>query len=230
VPDVFINYRTRDEEGIASLIDSELVRKLGRDRVFFASQSIRASDDFTKRLLPAVRASRVVLAVIGPAWLTVEGKDGISRLADPKDWTRREILAAFEDHVPVIPVIVGRTTGRLTKDQLPGALHRLVDLQSVRFDHRHRDADLAELFRVLGDFVSGMDEKPAAAPAPSGQTAGDHNGVVFQGGNNSHQQSGGVYVGGNAGNVVSGNQGPLHTGKGNQYNGESTFPAEGGKP
>ena len=230
MPDVFINYRTRDEEGIASLIDNELVRKLGRDRVFFASASIRASDDFTKRLLPAVQLSRVVLAVIGPAWLTVSDKDGLRRLEDPDDWTRREILTAFENHVPVIPVIVGRTTPRLDRKQLPEVLHRLVDLQSVRFDHRHRDADLAELFRVLSDFVSGMEEKPAAAPTPSGQTAGDHNGIVFQGGNNSHQQSGGVYVGGNAGNIVSGNQGPLHTGKGNQYNGESTFPAEGGKP
>jgi hypothetical protein len=228
VPDIFINYRTRDEEGIASLIDSELVRKIGRDRVFFASSSIRAADDFTKRLLPAVRLSRVVLAVIGPSWLTVNGPDGLSRLEDPTDWTRREILTAFDNQVPVIPVIVGRTTPRLTREQLPEVLHRLVDLQSVRFDHRHRDADLAELFRVLSDFVDGMEEKPA--PAPSGQTAGDHNGVVFQGGNNSHQQSGGVYVGGNAGNVVSGNHGPLHTGKGNQYNGEARFPAEGGKP
>jgi hypothetical protein len=228
VPDVFINYRTGDEEGIASLIDHELVRAIGRDRVFFASQSIRAADDFTRRMLPAVQLSRVLLAVIGPGWLT--DRNGRRRLDEPDDWTRREILTAFDCGVPVIPVIVGRTTSRLDQEKLPEPLRRLADLQSVRFDHRHRDADLAELFRALRHFVPAMDEAPEPAATDAGSlhnTAEDVGGDVFQARDNAHQQSGGVVVNGNAGTVISGSQAPIHTGRGNQYNGDSSFPRKG---
>lgn len=231
MPDVFINYLTGDEEGIATLIDQELVRRIGRERVFFASGSIGAGEDFSKHLLPAVRKSRVLLAVIGAGWLTLKDKAGNSKLHDESNWTHREIVAAFEDGVHVIPVLVGRLTPRLKKQDLPTDLHQLADLQSVEFDHRNRVDDLPKLVRALSKHVPGLEEE--AVPAKSEQasnSAGNHNGTVFQAGDNAHQQSGGVFVGRDAGTVISESHGPIHTGKGNQYNGDSSFPRKDGQP
>jgi hypothetical protein len=231
VPDVFINYLTGDEEGIATLIDQELVRRIGRERVFFASGSIGAGEDFTEHLLPAVRKSRVLLAVMGAGWLKVTDKAGRPKLHDANNWTHREIATALAEGVHVIPILVGRLTPRLNKPDLPADLHPLADRQAVEFDHRHREQDLLKLVRALSKLVPGLEEE--TVPAKSEQatnSAGNNNGVVFQAGDNAHQQSGGVFVGGNAGTVISESHGPIHTGKGNQYNGDSSFPRKGEQP
>jgi hypothetical protein len=53
----------------------------------------------------AVGACSVLLAVIGPRWLTVEGDSG-RQLDDPQDWVRLDIEAAIQRRVPIIPVLI----------------------------------------------------------------------------------------------------------------------------
>jgi hypothetical protein len=52
--------------------------------VFQDVDSIRPGDDFAAEIEAAVEACSVLLAVIGPRWLTVEGDSG-RRLDDPQD-------------------------------------------------------------------------------------------------------------------------------------------------
>jgi hypothetical protein len=47
-------------------------------------------------IVDRVRGARVVLAVIGPYWLTAVGPDGRRCVDDPCDWVRRELAEAFE--------------------------------------------------------------------------------------------------------------------------------------
>ena len=109
MPDIFINYRTGDEEANANLIDNELSRRFGSKQVFRASKSIPLGENYVRKLLAAVRDSEVLLVVIGPRWLTAVDEQGRNRLHNEADWTRKEILEAFEHSVRVIPVLVGRT-------------------------------------------------------------------------------------------------------------------------
>ena len=53
-----------------------------------------------------VQSSDVLIALIGPNWLTASDEDG-RRLDDPDDLLRREITAALERGATVIPVLAG---------------------------------------------------------------------------------------------------------------------------
>jgi hypothetical protein len=161
---VFINYRTGDGEVAAALIGGELSRRFGRDRVFRASTGILPGDDFERVILQAVRRSAVLLTIVGRHWLTAVDAAGRRRIDDPADWTRREILTAFDVGAMVLPVLLG-STPRLSPVDLPEPLRPLAGRQYLRLDHRNDEADLAR----IGDHVARW--LPASATAPTAPTA-----------------------------------------------------------
>jgi hypothetical protein len=126
------------------LLHAELARRFGPDLVFLDSESIPAGADFVEQLLGRVRAARVVLALIGTRWLTAVGSDGWWRIDDPGDWARRELVAAFEVGVRVIPVVIDGAE-MPTEDQLPADLAPLGRCQFRRLRHREAAADLGRL-------------------------------------------------------------------------------------
>ncbi|MFK0295952.1 toll/interleukin-1 receptor domain-containing protein [Streptomyces sp. NPDC090442] len=227
MPDVFVNYRTGDEEATATLIERELSRRFGSERIFRASKSISGGQAFPRELITAVRRSSVLLAVIGPRWLEARTSDGRPALADPKDWIRREILEAFGSGAQVIPVLVGRTD-RLTREALPPALRHLADCQYRRLDHRNAEADLARIGNELAQLVPVLAQADQAArhnddaPVDSerhGNHSGEVRGTQVQARTVTTRQRGGI---GNVGRDFSGTfisepRGPLHTGSGDQY-------------
>ena len=192
MPDIFINYRTGDGQDIATAIDLALVRRFGRSQVYRASRSISPGENYIHDLLTAVRGSQVLLAVIGPRWLTAVDEQGCSRLADEADWTRKEILEAFEHGVRVIPVLVGRLQSRLSAANLPPELARLANLQSRRLDTHNFDADL----RALGDWLVRLvpslvdSDQPWEASEPD--TANGPASATLRAGDHARQQVGGA--------------------------------------
>ncbi|CAM02649.1 TIR domain-containing protein [Saccharopolyspora erythraea NRRL 2338] len=232
--DVFINYRTGDDESAAALIDQDLSLRFGSERIFRASKSIEPGEDFTERLVAAVRQCRVLLVVIGPRWLTARGADGRNALDDESDWTRREILEAFDRGIRVVPVLVGRTTERLARADLPPALAELADCQYRRLDLRNSEADLAQIAAKLSELVPGLVDrsgKEAPKPAAAGNTynsVGNVTGWVVQADVYHNNQSGGIgNVAGNIGTYIDRADGPLHTGSGNQYNNSTHSSGDG---
>ncbi|MEU7489082.1 toll/interleukin-1 receptor domain-containing protein [Streptomyces sp. NPDC042319] len=206
--DVFINYRTGDGDKTAALIDQELSRRFGRDRIFRASKSIAPGDAFPEALSGGLRHCSLLLAVIGPDWVNFR-----SRLRDPEDWVRKEILTAFDREVPVVPVLDGRKMDRLKKDDLPTELERLADIQSVPFDTHDADTSLKRLGDLVIDMVPGLRdadraEVPPPAPGSVSNTTGDINGTAVQ----SRDFTGDV-----GGTVIKGSNGPVHTGRGDIY-------------
>lgn len=143
---IFICYRTADEPYAATLIDHVLRPQFGSDAVFRASRSIDVGDDFEKKIFEAIRASSVLLVVIGPNWLDTRNEKG-RLLDDPKDLVRREILTAFEHNVRVVPVLVN--TLRFLPDELPEELARLARYQDVRVNFRNSEYDLPALVTRL---------------------------------------------------------------------------------
>ncbi|CAM5297760.1 toll/interleukin-1 receptor domain-containing protein [Streptomyces abikoensis] len=215
MPDVFINYRTGDGEKSATLIETRLSDRFGSERIFRASKSIKPSEPYPQALRKALRRSSVLLAVIGSQWAAHP------RLRNRDDWVRNEILEAFEIGVPVLPVLDGRTVDRLSADALPEELAHIADLQSLRLDHQNADADLARIGDTLADLVPELaaadshvrERRDSTADGASSSVSGGTQGTVVQTRD----------FNGTVGTSFYGTQGPVNTGKGNQYVGSQHF-------
>ncbi|WP_033351635.1 toll/interleukin-1 receptor domain-containing protein [Kitasatospora aureofaciens] len=224
MPDIFVNYRTNDEDATATLIERELSRRFGTNRVFRASKSIRIGHAFPQELVTAVRRSSVLLAVIGQRWANARTADGRRALDDPEDWTRREIIEAFGSGALVVPVLVGRVT-RLDRHDLPPEIARLADCQYRRFDHRDADSCLSRLGDDLAEAIPQLSEAAERITQAGGGLSEIPHGVGQGGGDVAnarsyqHEQSGGTgNVGRDVGTFINNASGPVHTGGGTQNN------------
>ena len=98
--------------------------------------SIEVGVDFAEAIQRAVDAWEVLLALVGPQWLTVTDADGQRRLDDPDDTVRLEIEAALARNVRVIPVLVDNTP-MPRRQQLPDSLAPLAHRNALlRVNHR----------------------------------------------------------------------------------------------
>ena len=104
---VFISYRRADSEHIVGRIYDHLERTFGVKNVFKDVDSIPAGTDFRNQISNAVESCQVVIAVIGPGWLSAADATGRRRLDDPNDFVRLEIEAALSRKISLIPALVG---------------------------------------------------------------------------------------------------------------------------
>jgi tetratricopeptide (TPR) repeat protein len=155
---VFINYRGEDSHSYGALLYAELSRCFGAELVFLDSESIPAGADFPAELLARVRGCGVLLAVIGPRWLSTADAAGRRRIDDPRDWVRRELAEAFAAGVRVVPVL---TDGADLpgEAELPAEIAGLGRCQFRRLRHREASGDLGRLRADL----AGADPVLAAA-------------------------------------------------------------------
>jgi O-acetyl-ADP-ribose deacetylase (regulator of RNase III) len=147
VPKVFINYRAREQAGYAALLDRELVEHFGRDNVFRASRSIEPGDDFAEEIIRNLRMCTVLLAVIGPDWLTRRTGAYREPVAED-DWVHKEIAEALRAGVRVIPILV--EDARMPSElDLPAEIAPLARCQYLRLHHRSVDNDIGRVVAEL---------------------------------------------------------------------------------
>jgi hypothetical protein len=150
---VFINYLTGDGDGIAVLIDRELSRTFGPDKIFHAGRSIPPGADWETAIRTALRRSRALVAVIGPRWLNT-----VASAATPErspHWTEQEIQAALADDKQVIPVLIDQTPPP-SSDDLPAALAPLAKRQYIRLEHTDVESAIDRLTAAIAQQVSGL--------------------------------------------------------------------------
>lgn len=169
--DVFINYRTGDEEIVAGLLHQALTSRFGPEAVFLAGRSIAPGDDYRQALLDGARSCRALLAVIGPHWLD-RAANGERKIDRPDDWVKREIVEAFRHNVRVIPVLIG-AKDRLAVEDLPPELEVLAFCQSLRLQLRSLQEDLGRLGAELIELVPGLKELEQTAAGEDGHGAGN---------------------------------------------------------
>ena len=168
---VFISYRRQDTAWPARQLYDVLVAELGADRVFKDVDNIEPGDDFVERIQSAVGSCEVLLALIGPQWLTVTDANGGRRIDDPQDFVRIEVETALNrDDVRVIPILVDNAK-MPSPQELPSGLARLtrrqaVEINPVNFDTRR-------LLRVLSDTLRDA-RGETAEPSISAVGAGAH--------------------------------------------------------
>ena len=100
---VFISYRRQESSGLAGRLYDRLAARLGDDQVFIDVDTIAPGLDFAEIIAEAVSTCEVLLAIIGPRWLTATDEDGRRRLDDPDDIVRLETAAALERNIRVCP-------------------------------------------------------------------------------------------------------------------------------
>ena len=159
---IFISYRRADASWPARWLADQLTGQFGAGVVFQDMDSIRPGDDFAAEIEAAVGGCSVLLAVIGPHWLTAEDSAG-RRLDDRDDWVRLEIEAAIRRGVRVIPVLVDGA-GMPTAGKMPVSLQELSRKQAVSLSPA--SLDTRKLVSVL-EAALGHEEaarRPATRP------------------------------------------------------------------
>jgi hypothetical protein len=145
---LFVSYRRNDAGGWAQSIATAMRREFGSANVFVDVDSIKNYDDFERVILSAIDQADVFLAVIGPHWLMDQNEVGKRSLDDEADYVRREIAAAFNREVWVVPVLVEGATMPAT-DQLPAELRSLA--RPFYFEARPErwEKDIAEIMNRI---------------------------------------------------------------------------------
>lgn len=131
---VFVSFRSGDVAHAERLHD-HLSNGLGREEIFLDREpgNIRVTDDFLKVIKAAVEGAEILIALIGPAWVSNEN---LIRLNDPEDFVRLELGRAFErasagEKVTIIPVLVGGAQMPRATDSSPAQLLDLVKIQAL---------------------------------------------------------------------------------------------------
>jgi hypothetical protein len=86
-PGIFISYRREDAPGHAGRLYDALVARFGDGQVFM-DLDMELGVDFVEQINDAVGSCRLLVAVVGPRWATVEDAPGRRRLDDPADFVR----------------------------------------------------------------------------------------------------------------------------------------------
>jgi hypothetical protein len=169
---VFINYRTVDQPVLAAAIHDNLARRFGPDRIFRDCVSMRAGADYPDEIRAALEAADVLVAVIGPGWLSA--REGDVRLIDRSDdWVRFEIGRALQRRIPVIPVLLKDTPAHaqpLEVRDLPEDIGGLATKQVLEFSHLRFGADMDRLADRLIELVPARSAQ--AADGEAGRGAG----------------------------------------------------------
>jgi len=145
---VFISYRRTDTAYPAGWLYDSLAERFGHAQVFKDVDSIGPGDDFVEAVTRAVSMCDVLLAVIGPKWLSAEDTSGGRRIDQPGDYVRIEIETALRRRVRVIPVLVDGAT-MPSADQVPSSLGGLTRRQAVELTPSRFGADLASLMWAI---------------------------------------------------------------------------------
>jgi TIR domain len=155
---VFISYRRQESSGMAGRLYDRLAARFGDDQVFMDVDTIALGVDFADVITQEVSTCEVLLAVIGPRWLTATDEDGQRRLDNPDDFVRLEIAAALERDIRVIPILVeGAVMPR--RQELPEALAGLARRNALILRHESFGSDAERLLEEVESIL----RPPAAA-------------------------------------------------------------------
>ena len=152
---VFISYRRQDAATEAGRIYSRLVKSFGRDGVFKDLDSTSPGANFVEVIRRTIGMCDVLLVVIGPRWLQTHNE--ASRLDDPRDWVRIEILSALERNILVIPILVEGATMPAEAD-LPEELGPLASYQALFLTETGWRSELTRLVRRISAHQRALDD------------------------------------------------------------------------
>jgi len=151
---IFISYRREDAGGFAGRLSDSLADHFGRHRIVRDVTDIDYGHDFEQAIDRRLGESGAVVVLIGSKWSSLTGRDGQRRLDDPADYVGREIVAALQSDVPVVPVLIGYAS-MPRRDELPERLGALALRNAMTITDERWEFDVARLAKVLAIDVPG---------------------------------------------------------------------------
>lgn len=158
---IFISYRRQDSEGYVGRLYDHLTGHFGPEDIFMDVSSIEPGVDFVQVLEQAVAACDVLIAVIGPQWLTISDGSGQRRLDQWNDFVRIEIASALRQGKLVIPALVGAARMPSAPD-LPEDLAPLARRNAVELSHQRFAYDVERLVTAVKNTIA-----PPRRPDPA---------------------------------------------------------------
>src|SRR4051812_9204098 len=158
MPGVFLSYRRNDSGGWAGRLRDHLALRYGEDRVWQDVDDLTVGSDYLPQILRNITAADAVLVVIGPHWLDERERGGKTRLANPTDVLRTEIVHALKRKSGVIPTLVGGASMPDAKD-LPRPVAPLVKRNGIAIT----DADWARSMQLLFEKLQDLSRTARAA-------------------------------------------------------------------
>ena len=123
---LFLSYRRADSDAMVGRIYDRLEAHFGIKSIFMDIDTIPVGAKFEAYILDEISRTDIVLAIIGDGWLSALRKRRWRR-----DYIRMELVAAFDNGIPVLPVIVGQTARMPSKRELPRKLRFLASLNAA---------------------------------------------------------------------------------------------------
>jgi tetratricopeptide (TPR) repeat protein len=165
---IFISYRRQETAWPAGRLYDVLVEHFPAEQVFKDVDNIDPGDEFVERIAAAVESCDVLLALIGPQWLTITNKRGQRRIDDPGDYVRLEIEAALTRKIRVIPILVDEAP-MPGADELPATLAPLVYRQAVEINPATFDTKrlISTVRRTLAALKVSDTTTGSASPTPT---------------------------------------------------------------
>jgi hypothetical protein len=125
---VFISYRRDDAWDTADRLSEHIVERKPDCNIFLDVASIPFGEKWGEEIEDAIENCHAVLAVIGKDWIV--DREGRRRLEDPDDVLRRELEAALEKRLPIIPVLIHEARTPSPVD-VPDSLRPLLEFQGI---------------------------------------------------------------------------------------------------
>jgi hypothetical protein len=111
-------------------------------------EDIHPGDNFVKEIHRSIASCDVLIALIGPRWISSVNSSGKRRLEDACDLVRIEVASAINKGVQVIPVLVqGAKAPQVS--ELPDVLKPLAERQALELSDTRWDYDFRQLLAVL---------------------------------------------------------------------------------
>lgn len=146
MPTVFVSYRRSDTGGEAGRLSDTFQQKLGEGLAFRDVASIPLGAQFDSVLERELTAARIVLVLIGPAWLTeLEQR----RMQPERDYLRVEVATALAKGKRVIPVLL-KGAALPPAQALPEDLGALARHQAVTLRDESWNQDVDRLIDAIG--------------------------------------------------------------------------------
>jgi hypothetical protein len=167
---VFISYRNVDNPlGAAGIYDA-LTRRLGARNVFRDCVTVEAGTPYAEVIHNALVNSHVLVAVIGPQWLTLtDTATGVRLIDRDGDWVRRELAMAFQFGIPVVPVLLKDTPAHAPHPkpaELPDDIKPLAAIQAFALSQLRFSADLDRLAELLARLLPAPVHPGGNPPRP----------------------------------------------------------------
>lgn len=163
-PKIIVSYR-RSDSAMAGRIFDRLAQHFGKTSLFIDIDNVPFGVDFRKHIDDALKASDLMIAVVGEKWLGPQagGKLRIMNEADP---VRVELETALKRDITVLPVLLDGTSMPDPAD-LPEAIRDFAYRNALEVESgRDFNMHIERLVRAIEQILGVKGKVPAAQVSP----------------------------------------------------------------